>query len=226
MLDTSRLIETPEGVHLQLSPAGPVVRSLAWAIDLIIRAVALTVLAVVIAFLGDFGIGLYLLFAFLLEWIYPVAFEVYSQGATPGKRMLGLKTVLDNGAPVGVSASLIRNLLRAVDFMPVAYGFGLATMLANRDFKRLGDLAAGTLVVHDSTRLREVQPPKAEPMALPRELAPAEQQALTDFAERSAELSTERAAELADILEPLTGARSEASLARLHRFASWLHGQR
>ena len=226
MLDTSRLIETPEGVHLQLSPAGPVVRSLAWVIDLAIRGAALMAVGMVIAFLGDFGIGMYLLIAFLLEWLYPVAFEVYNHGATPGKRALGLKTVQDNGVPVGFSASLIRNLLRGVDFLPVAYGFGLVSMLINRDFKRLGDLAAGTVVVYDATLLSAVDPPNAEPMPLPVALGPSEQQAITDFAERSRDLSPERAAELADILQPLTGARSEAGLARLQRYASWLHGQR
>ena len=226
MLDTSRLIETPEGVHLQVSPAGPVVRAWAWFLDVVFRAIALVAIGSVFSYLGDFGFGLWLLFAFLLEWIYPVAFEVYFHGATPGKRMFGLRTVQDDGVPVGLPASTIRNLLRAVDFLPFAYGFGLISMLATHNFKRLGDLAAGTVVVYDATPGPPHDAPAATPVQPPRALTPDEQRALTAFSERSAGFGEERGVELAEILEPLTEAAGEVGVMRLQQYASWLHGRR
>src|SRR5438874_1705011 len=69
-------------------------------------------------------------------------------GATPGKKAMGLQVVMDSGLPVTPAASLVRNLMRAADFMPAGYAFGFACMLLRADFKRIGDLAAGTLVVY------------------------------------------------------------------------------
>jgi len=147
LLDTARAVETPEGVTIDLRVAGPVPRALAFAIDFGIRALVYLGLAVGLATLGRFGTGVLLIAFFGLEWFYPVLFEVYGQGATPGKRMLGLRVVHDDGVPVGWSGAMIRNLLRAVDFLPFFYGCGLVSMLLTRDFKRLGDLAARTVVV-------------------------------------------------------------------------------
>jgi uncharacterized RDD family membrane protein YckC len=146
LLDTVRLNETPEGVDLGLTVAGPVPRAAAFAMDFGIRFVLFLMLAPLMA-LSGVGVGLVLIGAFLLEWLYPVAFEVWS-GATPGKRAMGLAVVHDDGTPIGLPASLVRNLLRTVDFLPVFYGVGLIASLADPDFRRLGDLAAGTLVIH------------------------------------------------------------------------------
>uniref|UniRef100_UPI0025F2F3AC RDD family protein n=1 Tax=uncultured Thiodictyon sp. TaxID=1846217 RepID=UPI0025F2F3AC len=149
-LDTIRLNETPEGVDLGLRVAGPAPRALALAADGAIRLVILLALSPLAA-LSGLGLGLSLIAVFLLEWLYPVTFEVLS-GATPGKRAMGLMVVHDDGTPVGLPASLIRNLLRVVDFFPLFYGVGLVCTLVDRDFRRLGDLAAGTLVVHAQRR--------------------------------------------------------------------------
>ena len=86
MLDSVRDVETPEGVHLRLRPAGPVPRAYAWVLDFLIRAAAYIFLAIFLPGLGDFGGGLLLIAIFLLEWFYPVLFEVYRDGQTPGKR--------------------------------------------------------------------------------------------------------------------------------------------
>ena len=80
----------------------------------------------------------------------PVAFELGQHGATPGKRMYGLKVVMDNGLPVTPAASLARNLLRVADFLPFAFSGAIVSMLLRGDYKRLGDIAAGTLVVHET----------------------------------------------------------------------------
>lgn len=225
MLDTTRVVETPEGVELTLHVAGPVPRALAWVIDFLIRAVIYVVLAFTFSVMGKMGMGLLAIVVFLMEWWYPVLFEVHDHGRTPGKRALGLHVLHDNGTPVGWSASLVRNLLRAVDFLPFFYGLGLAAMLVNRDFKRLGDLAAGTVVVHGHENGRYLRLPAVSPLMAPVPLTREEQRALLDFAERSALLSAERRVELAKLLAPLTGAGDAAGVETLHRYAAWIAGR-
>jgi hypothetical protein len=162
---------------------------------------------------------------FFGEWFYPVFFEV-SRGATPGKRQMGLLVLHDDGTPVSWGASMIRNLIRFADFLPLAYGFGLLTMLIHPNFKRLGDLAAGTLVVHwhPQTGVAELPAAKAAPPAVP--LALDEQRAIIEFAERLPTWTTQRAAELASLARPLTGASGRQGIDRLLAIASWLVGRR
>ena len=143
MLDTARRIATPEGIELTLRLAGPIPRALAWAIDLLIRAAILGIIAVTVAALRQFGTAILLLSAFMIEWLYPAWFEA-SWGATPGKRAIGLIVLNDDGTPIRWPAALTRNLLRAADFLPAMYLGGFIAMVMNRDFKRLGDLAANT----------------------------------------------------------------------------------
>jgi uncharacterized RDD family membrane protein YckC len=107
MLDTYREIETPEGVELHLRAAGVVSRSLAFSIDLSLRVLVYILLSIVLAFAGRMGQGVFLIAFFLLEWFYPVLFEMYWHGETPGKRMFGLRVVNDNGTPVGWGESLV-----------------------------------------------------------------------------------------------------------------------
>ena len=146
-LDTTCLIETPEGVDLEVVPAGPVVRMAAYLADLGIRLLVLVFVGAIAAVAGAFGQGLTLLVYFALEWLYPVLFETLRNGQTPGKKLMGLRVIRDDGTPVGWGDSALRNLLRTADFLPVGYALGLCTMLVSGRFQRLGDLAAGTLVV-------------------------------------------------------------------------------
>jgi len=222
MIDTARRIDTPEGVQLGISPAGPAVRILAFALDLLLRGVVLVAISMATRGFGDFGLGLALLCAFLLEWLYPVLFEVLNNGATPGKRLLRIRVVDEFGVPVGWSGSMVRNLLRAVDFLPFAYGFGLLSMFLSADFKRLGDLAAGTMVVYEDPPPAPVAFPEVEPARPPWPLEPEEQQALIAFAERAGALNAERADEIAAVLGPLGG----GSTRRLCQYAAWVHGGR
>ena len=226
MLDTAYGVETPEGVALGVSPAGLPVRFLAWSIDFLIRAVVYLGLAMFLPSLGDFGVGLYVVTLFLVEWFYPVFFEIYYQGQSPGKRQMGIRVLQDNGVPIGWSSSLIRNLLRGVDFFPLMYGAGIVSMLVSKNFQRLGDLAAGTLVVYTtpprvSAALGEVQ--SAPP---PVHLHLEEQRAIVEFAERGPGLSEARAAELASIITQQTGASGEAATRRLYEIAAWIQGRR
>ncbi len=203
MLDTLRSVPTPEGFELTLRLAGPVPRSLAFAVDLAIRAVAYIVVAMVVGQLKGTGTGIILIAVFLLEWFYPIFFEVWWTGATPGKRSFGLVVLNDNGTPVTFGASVTRNLLRAVDFLPFLYAFGLIAMLLNRDFKRLGDLAAGTIVVYRDKPAVRGALPDARSVAPAVVLTLAEKRAVLDFAERFATLTAERADELAEHAAPL-----------------------
>ena len=224
MLDTARTFETPESIDLQLRVAGPVVRSAAWFLDMLIRAAVYLALGMVIGVFGEMGTGIMLLSVFLLEWFYPVFFEVFSMGATPGKKRMGIRVVADNGTPVNWNASVIRNLLRAADILPVFYGFGLMTMFLNREFKRLGDLAAGTLVIYSENDQKRSNIPAAEPLPLPLPLSIDEQRSILEFAERSAFLSPQRQAELADCLTELTHEKDQAAVKTLFQYANWLHG--
>jgi uncharacterized RDD family membrane protein YckC len=226
MLDSVRDVETPEGVHLMLRPAGPAPRFYAWAIDFLIRAGVYILLALFTPALGGFGTGLFLIAVFLLEWFYPVLFEVWRDGQTPGKRAMGLAVIRDNGSPVNWPASMTRNLLRFADFLPFGYALGLVSMFLSAEFKRLGDLAAGTLVVHQG------DPPRAAALAdgarrpPPAPLTVEEQRAVVGFAERVDTLTPERAEELAAILAPAFGAGGPAAVARVAETGRWLAGRR
>lgn len=221
MLDTLRQYETPEGIELQLPLAGPAVRASAWLIDMLIRAAVYLAAAYVLALMDHMGYGIFLVLIFLLEWFYPVIFEA-KQGATPGKKVMGLLVCHDNGTPLNWQSSLLRNLLRVADFLPFWYGFGLITMLANRDFKRLGDIAAGTVVVYAPPKLLTRPLPDSPPRPLPTPLDLTEQRAISDFAERSASLSKARTNELASLLADMTGKEGQAASQTLFGYAQWL----
>jgi len=227
VLDTVRRVATPEGVEITLRVAGPVPRALAYTLDLLLRGAVMFALMIAVSALGNFGSAIMLLAAFLLEWLYPVLFEVLSAGATPGKRAMGLIVLNDDGTPVRWPASLTRNLLRAIDFLPFLYFIGFVTMVANRDFKRLGDLAANTLVVYRDEKPFAASIPEASPIAPSIPLTLAEQRTLLDFSERSNRLTAERAAELAEIVAPLTtGQSGPAAVQQLVGIANHLLGRR
>ncbi|HEX7732434.1 MAG TPA: RDD family protein, partial [Rhodanobacter sp.] len=148
MLDSVREIETPEGISLRLCPAGPLPRARAWMIDSLIRLVLLMLGMVPLSLLGTGGRGLAMLLMFALLWAYWVICELWLDGQSLGKRALGLRVVNLDGTPVTWLPSVTRNLLRVVDALPGVYGVGLASTLADPCARRLGDVVAGTMVVH------------------------------------------------------------------------------
>lgn len=225
-LDTLYTAETPEGIALSLRPAGLVPRVLAYGVDLGVRiGIYLAVTMLALPF-GGMGKALLLVTYFLLEWFYPVLFELTRSGATPGKRMFGLQVVMESGLPVTPAAAITRNLLRAADFFPFLYGFGVVSMLLRRDFKRLGDLAAGTLVVYrDSVALHGELPPA--PAAAPaRALAPREQAAIVAWAGRASRLTPARLDELAVLARSVTPNPQGDATRELLGVAQWLVGRR
>ena len=204
-------------------------RFCAFLIDQLICIAVMIAAAFILALLGGYGRGLYLIFLFLLKWFYPVFFELTRSGATPGKRTMGLKVVMDSGLPITPAASLTRNLLRAADFLPSFYAFGLLSMLFRHDFKRLGDLAAGTLVVHAPRAefLRGTPPPApARAPAVP--LTARAQAAIVAWAGRVTRLTEARADELAEIAVPVVVPRAMGGdrVAALVGVAHWLLGRR
>lgn len=221
LTDTVRRHETPEGTRLELRLAGPVVRACAWSIDMLIRAILYGLVSGIFAFFGGVGTSVMLIMFFLIEWFYPVVFELYN-GASPGKKAMGLVVMQDNGTPVTFSSSLIRNLLRAADFLPFLYAAGLLSMLMNRNFQRLGDLAAGTLVVYRETDQARVKLAAAEVRRPPVDLSVDEQWELIRFAERCPQLSQERQIELATSLYPITGKQGSAAVTEILGYAAWL----
>jgi hypothetical protein len=143
--------------------------------------------------------------------------------------MLGLTVVLDSGLPITPAASLTRNLLRAADFLPSFYAFGLLSMLFRHDFKRLGDLAAGTLVVHaPRTELLRGTPPPAPARAPALPLTARAQAAIVAWAGRVTRLTEARADELAEIAVPVVVPRAMDGdrVAALVGVAHWLLGRR
>lgn len=222
VLDTRIRIETPEGIDLVLRPAGIVPRALAFAIDLAIRVLASGVLVLIFILFDQLGFGLAAIAWFTLNWWYMVLFEVLDQGRTPGKRMLGLRVVHDDGTPVGWASSLSRNLLRFVDMLPFGYCIGAFSCLNHPQFKRLGDLAAGTLVIHQDAPFDRPALPPAVPLAAPVALRLEEQRAILDLAERQSELSGERTRELASLIATPLHIPAEGAIAHVNGLARGL----
>ena len=249
-LDTLQRVELTEGVAIRLRTAGPMVRMLAIAIDILIQfgilIASFLLFGLFITVTGldmegfAFGIGLFFTAIFVIFWGYFIFFEYGKRNATPGKRCLGLRVARFSGAPPTPGQVVTRNILRIIDFMPFmpilwfdldlalpTYAFGLAACALTRNFQRLGDLAANTVVVYNDRQFPrrpvsfDIQP-IAPQIALTRE----EQLSLAGFVDRIADWSDERRRELADVLEPLTGATGEEGVRRLLGIGLWIRSDR
>ncbi len=97
----------------------------------------------------QWAVAITTLVIFLLNWGYFTLFEAFWNGLTPGKRVAGIRVIQRSGRPIGFFESLARNLVRYVDQLPFFYAVGVITMFVTRQHQRLGDLAAGTLVVRE-----------------------------------------------------------------------------
>lgn len=204
LLDGRLSLITPEGIRLLLTPAGPYLRAVAWTIDFFVWSTALSLLFVIFP-KGKLGQGLYLIAMFFTYWGYPIICEVYFGGRTLGKRAMGLEVVRADGLPVGWRESTLRNLLLTADFLPMMYLSGLICMMLDVKFRRIGDIVAGTIVVHHERKLVRMPPLSAAPLAPPFPLNADQQRTLADLFERERSLPLERLAELGTIAEPLTG---------------------
>lgn len=158
-------LETPEAISVSYDIAGIGTRFLAAAIDtLAIVGLGAVILAgaVALALLGNLGrtiaIVLALILYFVLLFGYFVLYETLWSGQTPGKRALRIRVIKTSGYPISFVDAFIRNLVRTIDFLPSMYGVGVITMFISKQSRRLGDYAAGTLVVkeRDSVALAEL----------------------------------------------------------------------
>jgi uncharacterized RDD family membrane protein YckC len=162
------IIDTPEQIPLEFSLAGVGSRALAMMLDgLIVLLIFVFLLIIGVFLIGGLGLfsssasnwaaAIFGLFFFLLNWGYFAISEILMKGQTFGKRQLNLRVIKDSGAPIGAYEAIGRNLLRAVDWLPAFYGVGIVAALLNKQNKRLGDMVAGTVVVHERP-LAEMQP--------------------------------------------------------------------
>jgi uncharacterized RDD family membrane protein YckC len=233
-LDTLQAVELAEGIEIRLRMAGPVLRVGAYVIDLLIRAAVLVVGGIIASFAGiaiggKVVGGVMLLAWFLLDWLYPVVFEAGKRGATPGKRVMGLRVVQTTGSPITLGQAIVRNFLRFIDGMPAfTYCFGLTSCLATKRFQRLGDLAAGTVVIYDRIPAMPViaSPPPIVAVPLPVGLTVNEMRALALFRERAGLWSDGRRAEIADQASVLSGATGAVGVNRLMAMAYWVQEKR
>jgi uncharacterized RDD family membrane protein YckC len=152
--DTTIEIVTPENIAFQYRVAGPFRRLPAYLIDLVIRGMIVGVgsfvlgLAVGAAMLGGaWWLGGTLTLLFVVTWFYGGVFETLWNGQTPGKRLMQIRVLSVDGQPINGVQGVLRNLLRAVDMLPLCYLLGLVAATMNNRFQRLGDWACGTMVV-------------------------------------------------------------------------------
>lgn len=153
-------IETPEQTLLDFPLAGIGSRFLAIALDTLIVWAAIWIIGLVVLLVAIpfsllskttsiyvMAIGFFILFA--IQFAYFAVFEAVWNGQTPGKRWTHLRVIKDSGRPISAYDAILRNLVRIVDALPTLYAIGLITMIISRENKRLGDYAAGTVVIHE-----------------------------------------------------------------------------
>ena len=153
-------IDTPELVAIEMPLAGIGSRFIALLVDYLIWGAGFTVLALLLAVLlpsilrysqvtANWAMAIFILLFFLLNWGYFTLFEAFWNGRTPGKRVARIRVIQRSGRAIGLFESMARNLVRYIDQIPGPYVVGVITMFVTRQHQRLGDLAAGTLVVRD-----------------------------------------------------------------------------
>ena len=149
-------------MELEFAVAGIGSRFVAVLIDHLIIVVGFLLLGILSAFifdslqkhlglLGNWTLAVFIALNFLLYWGYFTLFEAFWRGQTPGKHVMKLRVIKDSGRQITLFEAMSRNLLRIVDYLPSFYLVGVITMLCTKRNQRLGDLGAGTLVVHERT---------------------------------------------------------------------------
>ncbi len=240
-MDLNLVVETPEQIGIDFEIAGVGSRMMAAIIDTLVMSLLLIIATVaplvLIAssreaaetmvdnvarqehvFRGVSAVGLAIVFlsSFAVIWGYYIVAELVTDGRSPGKRALGLRVVRVDGFPIGLAETVVRNLVRFIDFLPGIYGIGLVSMMAGRKTQRLGDLAAGTIVIKERAGQEKgaftALPTPDEHPPLPNTrvsaaLTPAEMTLLTTYRHRVALLSPSVRAHLAAQIAPILRAR-------------------
>jgi uncharacterized RDD family membrane protein YckC len=180
-LDETFVIATPEGLEFEVLLAGLGSRFIAGLADLVIQGILAVILVLVSLAIGGFLIAVEAIGLFVILLLYPILFEVLGHGRTPGKRLSHLRVLRDDGSPVDLQASAIRNLVRLIDGLPLFYLPTVVSIAVTERNQRPGDLAAGTVVVREPRAVkppgRSTRPPVPVPQGLetsavtPQELA-------------------------------------------------------
>ncbi|MBV8372179.1 MAG: RDD family protein [Candidatus Eremiobacteraeota bacterium] len=229
-------IRTPESIAFSYELAGLGSRFLALVLDMIVQVAILVALLVGVSLVisrvpplrhavgaeaekiaGAIAVALIVVVVFLIFFGYFIAFEAFSNGQTPGKRVLGIRVVRDGGYPLDFGASLIRNLIRVGELTIGFYALSAVSMLVSPENKRLGDIAAGTIVVRDA-RLAIPKPTErpAEPTySATRYLSGDERALIRRFLDRRDALAPQRRRELAAQLASRVRERVPPELQRL-----------
>ena len=246
-MDRTLDVRTPESIAFSYELAGIGSRFLALAVDLLIQIIVLLLIVWGIVQIGghapvahakalpqgerfwsNVAVALIIAFLFTLFFGYFIVFEALWNGQTPGKRALGLRVVRDGGYPIDFSASLIRNLIRVGEMGLGFYAISAVVALLSEENKRLGDIAAGTIVVRDARMQRPddlLRGVETEPLYASTAYVSGEERAIIKrFLERRDDLEPERrrvlAAQIAERVRPrvpsdLQRLEDEALLERL-----------
>jgi uncharacterized RDD family membrane protein YckC len=212
-------IETPENVELSLELAGPGSRFCAMLIDSLLIWLVIFCLAIAVMCLGvstetlveregpsAWAVALLVLVVTAVLFGYHAFFELVLHGQTPGKRSMKLRVIHEDGTPAAALDLVIRNVVRIVDFLPAFYVVGGAACLLSATNKRLGDMAAGTVVIKEAEISYASSADKKAAVPLPAvaianaALAPEEQQLIRGFLQRRVELMPAARAGLAERL--------------------------
>lgn len=211
-------IDTPEQIPLEFHLAGVGSRFLALGFDLLLQIAGWIVLGIILGIIFSGGMpetaavwiwAIVIFLWFLTNVGYFAIFESIWNGQTPGKRLVRIRVVKEDGRPIHVADAISRNLLRMIDQQPgLFYAVGITTVMFSKNYKRLGDYVAGTVVVHEKP-LEEVAPTwqaveaamtQADPPAgvyNGKLLTPQELQVIEAFLQRRYELSPEMRAQTA-----------------------------
>jgi uncharacterized RDD family membrane protein YckC len=215
LLDTRVMMVTPERIVFRYPLAGPFHRFCAYLLDLLFLMLLVTlafIASLVLALGSASGLGFALVAYFVLTWGYGAFCEGLFNGQTLGKRVIGIRVVSDHGVPITGAQAVLRNLVGAVDgLIPFFFLLGLSSMVLTRKFQRLGDLAAGTMVVIEERRrrlrLERVSGPQIEAVLpwLPLRISagPDLARALSDYVRFRQRVSTARREDMAEKLAPV-----------------------
>lgn len=220
-VSTKVFVETPEQIDFAFEVAGIGPRIAAYLLDLVIRVVAIFIVSLFVVFItggAPFGLGVIVVLLFVVEWGYFTLIEWRNDGVTPGKKALGLRVVRTNGVSLDLYRSAMRNLLRAADGFPPLFAFielfpfpsyavAIFVIFVTGTGRRLGDLAADTMVViEDRARLDKLPPLPANAVQLSSHAIAAAGVTAKDMAHidaffrRRRFFSPQRSRELAEIL--------------------------
>ncbi len=171
-IDSILRVVTPENIEFEYRLAGPFRRLPAYVLDLALMTFIMVVLVIIFSLtVGQISMGLasalITVSIFLLNWFYGGLFEIFMNGQTPGKRLLGLRVLTETGEPIDAMQAILRNMIRLADItIPFV---GLSLMMASRKYQRLGDMVCGTIVVveerHWLMGLARLEDPRAIQLA-------------------------------------------------------------